>query len=546
MRRPDTRTREARVDMRGAEGGGPCRTVAGTGACSCECRGPGARCRATGRLAVGGLALAALLAACGGSAGAKSASPSSVADTGSIADTALVGGRDTALVRVARSVLPSVERESGLSATRPLAVARTTRRRLQSYMMKEFQEDLPADRARAVKETYVRLGLLPDSLDLRTFLRKLYLEQVVGYYDPTRDTLYVRQGVADADFKTVLVHEMVHALQDEHMSLDSLLRAREDDNDASTAAHAALEGQATYVMVEWLLRQRTGSNVDLTAMPQVVDMISGANLLSAGASSMPELAAAPAFIRASLVFPYQAGLAFIEALWSAHPGRPAPLGANMPVSTEQILHPAHFLSSERDVPSDVSFTADSASLKGGWTQAHEDDLGEFETRFFLSTFLGDTARARSAATGWDGDRYRLLRRCPAGPDPEGGAGPGGAATNDACPEAFVWASVWDGQAAAATFAAAVREAFAARYGSRPAGRSGSGGQPSAKGASPAPDEHAPGGGSVADTLAAAGRIVTVTRRSVDGRPTVLVVDRPLGVDPATIESAARFSVKGGR
>jgi len=480
------------------------------------------------------VALAALLAtvaaACGGSAAprtARGATGAGAAPGSDTATAAMVGGRDSALVRVARQVLPEVERESGLAATRPLAVARTTRKRLERYMLGEFEQDLPPARARAVKETYVRLGLLPDSLDLPAFLRKLYLEQVVGYYDPTRDTLYVREGVADAEFKPVLVHEMTHALQDEHMDLDSLMRARRDDNDASTAAHAALEGQATYVMLEWLVRQRTGSDVDLTTMRSLVDMVSGTDLLSAGASSMPELAAAPAFIRASLVFPYQAGLSFVQSLWEGHPGRPAPLGADMPTSTEQVLHPARFLSDGRDRPTEIRFTVDSAALPGGWTDAHTDDLGEFETRFFLSTFLGDTARARSAATGWDGDRYRLLRRCGSGSSAR--RGPAAADTaGDPCPEAFVWASVWDRPEAAAAFDVAVREAFAARYGRAGGGATGDTGTPPA-----------------ADTIAGAGRVVTVSRTTTDGRPTVLVIDRPLGTDPGPIDAAARFRTSGG-
>ena len=490
-------------------------------------RDPDVRTRPAGRLVnVLGWVLATLLLACGGETGVRAAPAATDTMAAGRTDSAtagLVGGGDTALVRVAREVLPAVERESGLAATRPLAVARTTRKRLEAYMLGEFEEDLPPARARAVEQTYARLGLLPDSLDLPTFLRKLYLEQVVGYYDPGRDTLYVREGVADAEFRPVLVHEMTHALQDEHMDLDSLMRARQDDNDASTAAHAALEGQATYVMLEWLLRQRTGADVDLTTMRSLVDMVSGTDLLSAGASSMPELASAPPFIRASLVFPYQAGLSFIQALWEGHPGRPAPLGVDMPTSTEQVLHPAHFLSDARDVPTGIRFTADSASLEGGWRDAHTDDLGEFETRFFLATFLGDTARARSAARGWDGDRYRLLRRCAAG----GGSGDDGSAAPP-CPEAFVWASAWDGPEAAAAFSAAVGEAFAARYGSRGAGsRSG------------------PGSSSAVDTIPGAGRVITVSRETVEGRPTVLVIDRPLGVDAAPIRAAARFRLAGG-
>jgi len=490
-----------------------------------------------GRLAALLPLLAGFVMACGGDAGAHDARPSPPRMDSVSAP--LVRGGDSALVRAAREVLPEVQEESGLEAMRPLAVARTTAERLRSYLLGKLREELPPERARAVQETYARLGLLPDSLDLPGLLRKLYLEQVVGYYDPKRDTLYVREGVSDAEFRPVLVHEMVHALQDEHTNLDSLLRAREDDNDAASAARAALEGHATYVMLEWQLGQSLGRRVDLTSMPSIAGLLSGANVLSAGAAAMPELASAPPFIQQSLLFPYLDGLSFMQAMWKARPGRPAPLGSDMPASTEQVLHPGRFLSEPRDAPSAVDFVSDSASVAGGWRDVHSDDLGEFETRFFLSTFLGDTARARSAATGWDGDRYRLLRRCPGAPGggrpPAGASGALHAGAEPPCAEALVWASVWDDPGSADAFAAAVRVAFRARYGAARVGvrtRSGAvtGGSLPAAGA---------------DSLARAGRVVAVRRTEQDGRPAVVVVDRPIGADPAPIASAARFRVGGG-
>jgi len=449
-----------------------------------------------------------------------------VPDTASFdtAVAAMVTGSDSSLVDAARRLIPEVSRESGLSVVRRLAVARTTRSKLNEYLLGELADELPAERAQAVTAVYARLGLLPDSVDLLGLLRKLYLEQVVGYYDARRDTLYVREGVGEELFRPVLVHEMVHALQDEHEDLDSLVNARRDDNDASSAARAALEGQATFVMLEWQLRRTLGRDVDLTAMPSVASLIGSTDVMAAGAGSSPELAGAPPFIQQSLLFPYMAGLAFVQALWKERPGRPAPLGADMPASTEQVLHPRRFLSSPRDAPTSLSFTDSLDRPAGtGWREVHTDDLGEFETRAFLSAFLGDTARAASAAKGWDGDRYRLLRRCGAG------------AEETACPEALVWASVWDDAPAADSFVVAVKAAEAARYGARTrAGEGTTGG-----GAGLAPPA------SRLDTLAGAGRILEVRRLEVDGRPAVIVVDAPAEEDVAPVRAAARFTVRGG-
>ena len=79
----------------------------------------------------------------------------------------------------------------------------------------------------------------------------------------------------------------------------------------------------------------------------------------------------------------------------------------------------------------------------GWTVAYEDGLGEFDIRTFLREFLADRQLADNAASGWAGDRYRLLY----GPDGE----------------SLIWISRWDSEADARDFAAAAQRAFRARH-----------------------------------------------------------------------------------
>jgi 2-amino-4-hydroxy-6-hydroxymethyldihydropteridine diphosphokinase len=404
---------------------------------------------------------------------------------------------DTALARLAGELLPEVERRSRLRAVRPPALASSSREELERFLERSFAEQLPAEKAEAVAAVYVRLGLLPDTLQLVPLLRSLLLEQVMGYYDPRSDTLFVVEGVPEEQLEPVLVHEMVHALQDQRIDLDSLTRALKGDNDRAAAAQAALEGHATYVMMEWLLSRQTGGSVDLAALPDLGAILGG--LGPAVLAGTPVLSDAPRVIRESLIFPYMGGLVFLQRFWAADPDRPLPFGDDLPASSEQVLHADRFLG-ERDEPSDVVFSEEAPP---GWRDVHTDGLGELETRVFLEEHLGDRDAAVSAAQGWDGDQYRLLR------------GPPG--------EVFIWATVWDSEEEAAEFEDAVRRAFERRY---------------------AVDSQ---GGPTADRKggAAGVRAVTVERRLVDGRPAVLIVDTPASLPADSIAAALRFEVRGG-
>ena len=405
--------------------------------------------------------------------------------TGSPSDGAVrSAGPDTALARLAAELLPGVEESSRIRAAKPPALASSSRENLEGFLSRSLVEQLPDEKADAVAAVYARLGLLPDTLQLGALFRSLLLEQVVGYYDPRRDTLYVVDDVPEGTLEPILVHELVHALQDQHTDLDSLTRSVSDHNDRATAAQAALEGHATYAMMEWLISSQTGATVDLAAMPDLGGLLGGLDpTLLAGTPVMRD---APRIVRESLIFPYIGGLVFLQRVWSADRERPLPFGIDLPESTEQVLHPDRFLG-DRDRPSGVVFREDPPA---SWREIHSDGLGELEIRILLEEHLGDPDAAAAAAEGWDGDRYRLLR--------DGGR------------EVLIWASVWDSERDAVEFEEAARRAFEERY----------------------------AGGADA-------RVVGVERGQAEGRPVVIVVDAPEGLDPSSLETALRFEVQGG-
>ncbi len=426
-------------------------------------------------LSVLGAALCAGLTGCNGADAAGDGAPA-----GSIE-------ADTALRRLAAELLPSAELHSGLPARGPIQLATRSREDLEAFLVAEMAEQMPPDRLEAVVRTYARLGLVPDTIDLEPLLRALLLEQVVGYYDPAADTLFVVDRVDESQIEPVLLHEMVHALQDQYVDLDSLMASNLEANDRGTAAQAAMEGHATFAMLEWQLAQLMGDAADLTALPGLEGLL-GDDPLAAAGIEMPVLSDAPAVIRESLLFPYIGGLVFVQKHWSGTWGRVPPLGAEMPVSTEQVLHPELFEPGRVDMPTDVRFVADPPE---GWTEVYADGLGELETRILLREFLSSREEADGAAAGWDGDRFRLLD------------GPAG--------EAFLWTTVWDTDRDALQFETAVGQALTERYGGSPGG---------------------------------AGREIRVLRGAVGRRPVVTVWDLPAGLEaPADLERLARLELE---
>lgn len=314
------------------------------------------------------------------------------------------------VARLVDSLRPAVERAAGLRFRSPPRSAVRSRDQVRAYILHKLDEELPAEKARGLQATYRLLGLLPDTLDLRTLMLDLFAEQIVGFYDPDSTTLFV---VANADptmVKTTVSHELVHALQHQYLPLDSILR-QTGDNDRLMAAQSVLEGQAVLVQLQVMVPDQ-----NLYAMPEFWETYR--EQIRGMQSSMPVFSKAPRILRESLIFPYLAGADFLR-WWAGSELRDTiPYGARMPVSTEQILHPYRYGRGDRPVT--LRFTTEEPKV------AYEDVMGEFDLRVLgadLAHLSPSAEVATPLALGWGGDRFRVYET------------PAGAA--------MVWYIVWD-------------------------------------------------------------------------------------------------------
>jgi uncharacterized iron-regulated protein len=80
-------------------------------------------------------------------------------------------------------------------------------------------------------------------------------KHIQGYYSTKEKALFVYDDIAGNYERGVLVHEMVHALQDQHFGLDRLHQS-DFGTDADLAKTALVEGDATFTMIELLKKDQ--------------------------------------------------------------------------------------------------------------------------------------------------------------------------------------------------------------------------------------------------------------------------------------------------
>ncbi len=309
------------------------------------------------------------------------------------------------LLKTADELVQAVTKLRGLEPRSPIQKGVKSREEIAQYLKERVQQDYDPGELEAEGKMLKRLGLIPAGLDYREFVLRLLSEQVGGYYDPEKDTLFIASWLSVEEQKPVLVHELTHALQDQYFDIGKMHKEGQKyrDDDRALARQALLEGDAMAVMLQYLLEplQRHFS--------QLPDL---AFIMRAQMSSMQSQYAvfkdAPAFLQESLLFSYGYGAAFLQKVWAADPSWQAVnrIYSDMPASTEQIMHPEKYLNS-RDNPKTVPGIVPAEEIGAGWKTTYENTLGEFSLGLLLSLRLSEE-RSRRAAAGWGGDKAALL------------------------------------------------------------------------------------------------------------------------------------------
>ncbi len=246
-------------------------------------------------------------------------------------------------------------------------------------------------------ETVLKLlQLIPPDLDYTATVDDLLEGGVLGFYDDEAKELFV-SGDPDDDLdvatQSTMVHELIHALTDQHFDFGTRNRTLSDQElgEEAYALSALVEGDAELVRLIW-------TDEHLNARQQLE-----AELGSTGDASA--YAGIPGYILDSLYFPYLGGLDFVTALHDDG-GFAAVDDAyrQPPTSTEEILHPDRYVPGQRwtrPVLPDLAAAT-------GCTAVDTSTIGEFDMTEVFDLYLTGE-EAQRAAGGWNGDVYRLVR-----------------------------------------------------------------------------------------------------------------------------------------
>ena len=327
-------------------------------------------------------------------------------------ETRMTPGQATQLFHSVDELTKFAAEETGLPLRHEVKRTLTTRLAVEKYLNEKFDEDEDAKRMQRGEIVLKKFGLLDRDFDLKPFMLALLKEQIAGYYDSKTKTVYLLDWIDPETQKPVLVHELTHALQDQHTDLEKwnnqtpsdLSRTAAEDNDHlakdefDTARTAALEGQAMAVFIDYSLKP---SGRSLVKNPEVLEQMQDQ---MQGSDDSPVLARAPLLLSESLLFPYKDGLSFEQDIWMDK-GRKAAFEGVLdrpPASSWEVINPRLY---EQGKQPPVLVLPDIHPLLNGRYRSYDiGQIGQLDLRILAQIFGGEAA-ARELTPAWDGGIY---------------------------------------------------------------------------------------------------------------------------------------------
>lgn len=356
-------------------------------------------------------------------------------------------------------LIAATERVRGLKFLSPPKVVLMSQesftRQVAEGMVEERFEDLDSEEA-----MYKLLGLLDPEISIRETYADMFSTGTTGYYDSDKKELVVPISESGIDITTrmVIVHELVHALTDQHFDFHrtSTELADNDETDKYYALSAVIEGDAIEVEKRYYMEELTeeeksslaasdsegqqSPETTFSSIPSAEEIIQyeidrQRALQSQSPPDSPEPPRLPQFLADSFQFSYSHGSNFVRSLVGRDPMDQDALTdedfkvinelySEIPASTEQIYFSEKYQSDEplevahqvADLPGyelvetntwgALSFVSMFDQVLGYQVPDLTDPRFAEEQAIDIAFVLSASAR-RPAVEGWGGDLYSL-------------------------------------------------------------------------------------------------------------------------------------------
>lgn len=274
-----------------------------------------------------------------------------------------------------------------------------TRDQVNRYLKEQIKRNVKPDEIRAEEVTLKKFGFVPPDFDLKKTTIDLLTEQAAAFYDFHRKKLFISDWAAQNMRQAALVHELGHALADQNYSLEKFLGKGDDDSEDSLARQTVVEGQAEWLMLEYAARRIGKSLKDPDTAAEFLKDDDGGS--DDGDKEYPVFSNAPLYIRVTLMFPYEEGERFQEAVYLKDgPKAFSEVFLKPPSTTAQVLHPDRYFNS-------VGGTSPVLPKPAPHTKPFvEGTVGELDERILLRQYI-DKDAADELAPKLKGGAYRI-------------------------------------------------------------------------------------------------------------------------------------------
>ena len=297
------------------------------------------------------------------------------------------------------AIVQTLSEITGLSEKHAVPYGWMDKKRLRRFIARRIKRTLRPEEIRSDELALKMFGLVPQDFDLRKSTIDLLTEQAAAFYDYDNKKLYLLQDSSLSAETTALAHELAHALADQHFDLDKFMDETPSNDDENLAHTAVVEGQASWLMLAYDLKQSGKDPVPTADMLKQVADSSDASM-----ADFPVLKSSPLYIQQSLLFPYSEGTLFFAAVYNKIAKKSfAAVFEDPPVDTAQIIHPERYFAHEK--PADPPLPALSSGRDSA--QITQGSVGEFDHEMMLRQYDGESV-AGSLGPHLKGGRFQII------------------------------------------------------------------------------------------------------------------------------------------